>query len=111
MVASGTRPRGSCGKILLNAILIVAALVVTAAIPAGKGPVAVIAAPWSANAAAIVARAGGKLVAAGRSPRIIMAVSDDDDFVRRLYGAGAILVMDPRYAIGCHAEPLQGESR
>ena len=40
-----------------------------------------------------------------------MAVSADDDFVRRLYRAGAILVTDPRFAIGCHAEPMQGESQ
>ena len=75
------------------------------------GPVAVFAAPWSANAAEIVARAGGQLVAAGRSPQIIMAISADDDFVRRLYQAGAILVTDPKYAIGCDVAPMQGESQ
>jgi hypothetical protein len=101
----------SACKILFNAIVIVAALFVTVAVPAGKGPVAVFAAPWSANAAEIVAQAGGQLVAAGRSPRIIMGISADEDFVRRLYRAGAILVVDPGYAIGCHAEPMQGESQ
>ena len=99
------------GKILLNAVAVVAALFVTVAVPAGTGPVAVFAAPWSANAAEIVARAGGQLVAAGRSPQIIMAISADDDFVRRLYQAGAILVTDPRYAIGCDVGPMQGESQ
>ena len=98
-------------KLLLNVVAVVAALVVTVAIPASKGPVAVFAAPWSANAAEIVARAGGQLVAAGRSPQIIMAISADDDFVRRLYQAGAILVTDPRYAIGCDVAPMQGESQ
>ena len=102
------RPFSGASKILLNAAVIAAALGIPVAIPAGKGPVAVFAAPWSANAAEIVARAGGQLVAAGRSPRIIMAVSADDDFVRRLYQAGAILVTDPMYAIGCNPEPTDG---
>jgi hypothetical protein len=102
--------RAAC-KLLLNVVAVAAALGVTVAVPAGKGPVAVFAAPWSANAAEIVARAGGQLVAAGRSPRIIMAISADDDFVRHLYEAGAILVTDPRYAIGCDAAPTQGESQ
>jgi hypothetical protein len=110
MVASSAFSGTSGCKILLNAVVILAALAATVAIPVGKGPVAVFAAPWSANAAEIVARAGGQLVAAGRSPRIIMAVSGDDDFVRRLYRAGAILVTDPMFAIGCNSEP-QGEIR
>jgi hypothetical protein len=96
---------------LFNAVLIVAALIVTTAIPGGNGPVAVFAAPWSTDATEIVARAGGKLVAVGTSARIVVAVSDDDDFVGRLYWAGAILVTDPRYAIGCHAKPIQGLSQ
>jgi hypothetical protein len=109
MTICGTLSGRCAGKILFNAVLIVAALVVTVAIPAGTGPVAVFAAPWSGNAAEIVTQAGGQLVAGGRWPWIIMAVSADDDFVRRLYRAGAILVTDPRYAIGCHSEPTLGE--
>jgi hypothetical protein len=109
MAACGTSSGRCAGKVLLNAMLIVAALFVTVAIPAGSGPVAVFAPPWSSDAAGIVARAGGQLVAGGRWPWIIMAVSADDDFVRRLYRAGAILVTDPRYAIGCHTGPTQGE--
>jgi cytochrome bd-type quinol oxidase subunit 1 len=111
-MAKYTRFFGSSAcKILLNAVVIVAALFVTVAVPAGKGPVAVFAAPWSANAAEIVAQAGGQLVAAGRSPRIIMGISADEDFVSRLYRAGAILVTDPRYAIGCHTETTQEENQ
>jgi hypothetical protein len=107
MARYGTFSAGCAGKILFNALLIVAALIVSVAIPAGNGPVAVFAAPWSANAAEIVARAGGQLVVAGRSSWIIIAVSADDDFVTRLYRAGAILVTDPSFAIGC--QPVQGE--
>jgi hypothetical protein len=93
----------SSHKILLNAALIALAFVITTALPNGNGPVAVFAGPWSDNAAEIAARAGGKLVAAGRSDRIVVAISDGDDFVGRLYRSGAILVTDPRYAIGCRA--------
>jgi hypothetical protein len=108
MATRGKLSAGCAGKILFNAGLIVAALVVTVAIPVGNGPVAVFAAPWS-KAAEIVAQAGGQLVAAGRSPWIIMAVSADEGFVRRLYQAGAILVTDPKFAVGCNAEPTRGE--
>jgi hypothetical protein len=101
-------PRGPFLKVVSNAVLIAAALVVTAAIPDGKGPVAVFAAPWSASPAEIVAQAGGQLVAAGRSSWIIMAVSADENFVGRLYRAGAVLVTDQRYAIGCHTPLLPG---
>jgi hypothetical protein len=111
MATCGPSFGGSACKILFNAVAIVGVLFVTVAVPAGRGPVAVFAAPWSGDAAEIVARAGGQLVAAGRSPRIIMAISGDDDFVRRLYQAGAILVTDPRYAIGCNTEPTPGESQ
>jgi hypothetical protein len=104
-------PGGPLLKVVSNAVLIVAALVVTAAIPEGKGPVAVFAAPWSASPAEIVAQAGGQLVAAGRSPWIIMAVSADADFVSRLYRAGAFLVTDQRFAIGCHTPLLPGASQ
>jgi hypothetical protein len=111
MTVCATSSGSPARKILLDAVLIAAALVVTAAFPAGKGPVAVFAAPWSADAAEIVAQAGGRLVAVGRSSRIIIAVSADDDFVSRLYRAGALLVTDPRYAVGCNAESIQGDVR
>jgi hypothetical protein len=107
MATRGTLSAGCAGTILFNAVLIVVALVVTVAIPAGNGPVAVFAAPWSAAAAEIVAQAGGQLVVAGGSPWVMIAVSADEDFVRRLYRAGAILVTDPNFAIGC--QPVQGE--
>ena len=109
MVVPGRRPGGVLCKLLFNAALIAAALAITVAIPPGNGPVAIFAAPWSAGAAGIVAQAGGKLVRPGRAPWIIVAVSDDDGFVGKLYRAGAILVTDPRYAIGCDAE--RGQSR
>jgi hypothetical protein len=103
MVQSRAMSWGSSRKILINAALIALAFVITTALPSGNGPVAVFAAPWSDNAAEIASRAGGKLVVTGRSDRIVVAISDNDDFVGRLYRSGAILVTDPRYAVGCRA--------
>jgi hypothetical protein len=54
--------------------------------------------PASAGIAAVTA-AGGQLLRAGRL--IVVARSDDPDFVRRLYAAGALLVLDAEDAGGC----------
>jgi hypothetical protein len=89
--------------LVLNGLLIVGVLLLATATPPARGAVAVFAAPWSTGAADIVAAAGGKLVAAGRWPWIILAISEDGDFVPRLYRAGAFLVTDPKFAIGCRA--------
>jgi hypothetical protein len=95
-------------SLVLNGLLIVCVLLLAAATPPAQGAVAVFAAPWSTQAADIVVGAGGRLVANGRWPWIILAISDDSDFVPRLYRAGAMLVTDSRLAIGCHAgERLQ----
>jgi hypothetical protein len=90
--------------IVLNALLILGVLLLAAAAPPAHGAVAVFAAPWSDGAATIVAEAGGRLVAGGRWPWIILAVADDGEFVSRLYRAGAILVADPKLAVGCHTD-------
>src|SRR5262244_4281 len=109
MVVSSRYAGGVFKKMLLNGVLIAIAFAITIAIPASSGPVAVFAAPWSAGAVGVVAQAGGRLVRSGRLPWIIVAVSDDNDFVRRLYRAGAILVTDPIYVIGCDVD--WGQSR
>jgi hypothetical protein len=54
--------------------------------------------PASAGIEAVAA-SGGQLLRAGRL--IVVARSDDPDFVRRLYAAGAILVLDAEDAGGC----------
>ncbi|KMO36527.1 hypothetical protein VQ02_15195 [Methylobacterium variabile] len=53
-----------------------------------------------AGAAAIVAAAGGRLLGTGATG-LVVARSDEAGFVRRLYGAGAWLVLDPAVAGGC----------
>lgn len=109
-MGQSVRTGRTAGTIALNAGGIAMAFAVTVGMPAGGRPVAVFAAPWAADAAEIVARAGGQLVAAGGSPRIVTAISTDADFVRRLYRSGAILVADPSYAIGCHFQPKPREN-
>ena len=95
-------------KIMINVLLIAAVLAVAKANPAASGPVAVFAAPWSTGAGEVVARAGGNLLAAGRWPWIVVAVSDDTGFVGKLYRAGAILVTDPSLAVGCNPKQISG---
>ena len=63
-------------------------------VPPGRS-VAVIA-PSGASA---IAAAGGMLLDA--SGPILITRSDDPDFVRRLYAAGALLVLDVEDAGGC----------
>ena len=76
--------------------------VVAASAPRAGRPVAVLS--WSADhggAAAIAARAEGDLRSAGRRHRIVVASSAAPDFVARLYGAGALLVVDAAMAAAC----------
>ncbi|QCK88514.1 hypothetical protein E8L99_23510 [Phreatobacter aquaticus] len=70
--------------------------------PRSGQPVAVIA--WSADrggAATIAARAQGDLIAPGRTHRIVVARSTEPDFVTRLYGEGALLVLDAATLTAC----------
>lgn len=63
--------------------------------PASAGlPVAVFFAPFSDSDAALlrVAAAGGEVLRHGAVSTIVIARSDDPDFVERLYGAGALAV-------------------
>lgn len=90
---------------LLLPLIVLACLVVpvlVAAAPRPGRPVAVIA--WSAGvggAAAIAARAEGELRSASRGNHIVIASSTAPDFVARLYGAGALLVVDATMAAAC----------
>ncbi|MCJ2134359.1 hypothetical protein MKK69_09875 [Methylobacterium sp. J-026] len=55
----------------------------------------------AADLARLVAEAGGAIVNVGGRPDILIARSDSDGFVGRLYAAGAWLVLDGRLADGC----------
>ena len=64
----------------------------------------------SAAAAQVIAAADGRLVSAGGWAETVIAVSDDPDFVSKLYRAGASLVFRADNAVGCSGA-LPAESK
>ncbi len=48
-----------------------------------------------------IGRAGGSLVSFGRTPWIAVAYSEHDGFTRRLFAAGALVVLNHALAVGC----------
>ncbi|TPP10599.1 hypothetical protein [Rhizobium glycinendophyticum] len=50
---------------------------------------------------AVIAKAGGRFVWAGRAPWISVAQSDEPGFAERLFDAGAYLVLNHDLAVGC----------
>lgn len=70
---------------------------------AGSAEVAVVAPLWAnaADAAEIVARSGGTIVASAGLSNVIIAHSDDPGFVSSLYRSGAWLVLDAVKLRGC----------
>ena len=79
-------------------------LAVVVALTFGSAPgksMAIIGPP--AEALAIIANANGRVLAA--TNYVTFARSDDSDFVARLYGAGALLVLDAEQAGGCSGLP------
>jgi hypothetical protein len=77
-------------------------LISAVAVPRGHY-VLVIGDPWAPPGAIMdtIGKAGGALVAAGRSPWVAVAYSETDNFPSRLMGAGAFLVLNHRLAEGC----------
>lgn len=76
---------------ILNAAVTCLALFALAAWPTGGGAVAVFAA--EDDALAIIAAADGRIVSGGMADFAVIAVSDDPQFVGKLYAAGATLVL------------------
>jgi hypothetical protein len=79
----------------------------------GEHQVAVFVSPWdtTAEAASLIAVAGGTLVGEGGIPNVFIATSDRPDFLKALYRAGAWFVMNPIGAHGCLARsPNSGTS-
>jgi hypothetical protein len=64
----------------------------------------------SAAAARVIAAADGRLVSTGGWAETVIAVSDDPDFVSKLYRAGATLVFRADEAVGCSGA-LPAESK
>ncbi|MCF4128174.1 hypothetical protein [Methylobacterium sp. SyP6R] len=86
-------------------LLLLLAPLLVVAVPRSEA-VAVLGRPGSgiAEAAGIVAAAGGVLVRTGAAG-LVVARSSEAGFVGRLYGAGAWLVLDPVVAGGCGPGP------
>src|SRR4051794_17845438 len=91
---------------IAGAVALVASgwLVVIVVLTFGSAPgksMAIIGPP--SEAVAIIARANGRVLAA--NSYVTFARSDDAGFVGRLYGAGALLVLDAEQAGGCSGLP------
>lgn len=68
-----------------------------------SGTVAVVGSPLGdpATVADVVTAAGGVIVREGGVRNVLIAHSDEAGFVRRLFAAGAWLVLDPAAVGGC----------
>ncbi|TNC11995.1 hypothetical protein FF100_17280 [Methylobacterium terricola] len=97
-------PARPTAALALSLALLVPVLV---ALAPRTGPVAVLGPPGAgaAEAARIVAAAGGVLLRAGRFDTLLVAASDEPGFARRLYAAGAWLVVHPAWAGPCTPSP------
>ncbi|RFC64368.1 hypothetical protein DYI37_08595 [Fulvimarina endophytica] len=79
-------------------------LVAAIAMPTGSR-VVVVAGPFGdRHPVRIVTEAGGRLVAMGRRDFLAVAEGEGDDFTKRLFAAGAWLVLDGRFAEACMRE-------
>jgi hypothetical protein len=70
-------------------------------------PLAVVFAPGTtaANATALSADAGARILRSGPSTNIVVVVADDEGFAGRAYERGALLVADASTVAGCE-EPV-----
>lgn len=69
--------------------------------PRAGEPVVVVAPFATAGAIGVMARADGRLLAASRLEALVVADSENPEFVTRLYKAGAWLVISGRLLTGC----------
>jgi hypothetical protein len=84
-----------------NLLLILCALLATAILPGvGAKTFIVIPRPFGPDAATIVAQARGVLVRSGMWGAML-ARGTEPDFLARLYGNGALMVLDGRTLQGC----------
>lgn len=79
----------------MNGMLVLAVLAVATAHPTASDKVLVLSPQWLGYRAAfeVVSHADGSIVAASLSDDVAVGFSTDPHFVRKLYGAGAMLVL------------------
>lgn len=99
--------RGSWLDLIPAGLLLVASAIAifvgTLTASSGSREVAVVAPLWAnaADTAGIVARSGGSIVASAGLSNVIIAHSDNPDFIASLYRSGAWLVLDAVKLRGC----------
>ena len=112
---SAIEQRHSAQPLIIAAALAAASVVAVAAlqgVPRDGAQVAAIFSPWmrSDRVMARVAQADALLVRRGLLDSIVVVQSDEPGLIRRLYAAGAWLVIDPTVFGGClagHSEPAR----
>jgi hypothetical protein len=94
--------RAKFSIVAANVVVIVGVLAAAASVPTSSF-VAVVVAPWSApeRVAAVVAAAGGALVAPARVGWIVIAYSPRTDFIFQLRQSGAWFVLNHKSLSGC----------
>jgi hypothetical protein len=102
-----TNSRRSWLELVPASVLLIASLggvLVAALSPSGdRGQYAVVAPPWYnlTQAVGLVSSAGGDVVELGGFANVVIAHSENPQFVRALYRAGAWMVIDPLELKGC----------
>lgn len=69
--------------------------------PSGKGPVAVFAKPWGKPALEVIAGADGRIIFVRDGVWVALTESSDQQFIDRLYRAGAGFVASTAVAYAC----------
>lgn len=93
----------SCRSILASALIGLALPLGVATMPRAATPVLLIAPPGQSEAQAmqILATADARLLGRGRFDGTLLVAPDGPDLVRRLYAAGAFLVLNGDLFTGC----------
>ncbi len=91
------------GSILASAMLASALPIAVATAPRAQSPVLLVGPPWQGEAGAmrILANADARILARGRFDGTLLVAGDRPDVVRRLYAAGALLVLNGNSFAGC----------
>ncbi|MEM1398693.1 MAG: hypothetical protein AAGF58_02375 [Pseudomonadota bacterium] len=96
--------RASFFLALTFGVLAIIGIATVSAIPRPSEPVAVLASPFDRTdpkALEVIAMAEARIISLGGADWIALAAADGPDLVDRLYGAGAFLVLDARFAAAC----------
>ncbi len=90
-------------SILASALIALVLPLGLATMPRAASPVLVVGPPWRGEAQAmrILAAADARLLSRGRFDSTLLVAPDGPDLVRRLYAAGAFLVLNGDLFTGC----------